>query len=342
VAERIAPERISFRPVAAPAVPWDELDRAPDRVICQTRGWLDFLAETQDADAVIAQVLVDGEVAGWFTGATVRKAGVKILGSPMRGWTTAAMGFNLGPDLEARDALRALPAFAFGELGCLHLELGDRHLDPDAPAPEGFAIAHLRGFELALVDDADEQLAAMKSYGRRDVRRALRNGIVVEEVDPAAPGDFAERYYDQVSEAFAKRDLVPTYPVERVEALIRTLGPTGNLLLLQASTPEGEPAATGIFPGLSGATAEYWMGGSYRRHQALLPNEALMWTALRTWRDRGAERFNFGGGGKYKAKYGGEAHAMAWVRRSRFEVLERARGMAFDLYRRRQRRASSS
>src|SRR5690606_27099370 len=128
----------------------------------------------------------------------------------------------------------------------------------------------------------------------------------------------------------------PTYPVDRIEALIRHLGPTGNLLLLQSRTPEdGEVAATGIFPGLPGSTAEYWMGGSWRAAQSQLPNEALMFSALRTWRDRGAVRFNFGGGGKYKAKYGGAPHAMPWVRTSRFEVLERARQVAFDLYRKR-------
>jgi hypothetical protein len=167
----------------------------------------------------------------------------------------------------------------------------------------------------------------------------LRNGIIVNRVDPLDPGTFAADYYAQVSEAFAKRGLTPTYPQGRVEALVRHLGPTGRLLLLEARTPGGDLAATGIFPGMAGGTAEYWMGASWRRHQHLLPNEALMWEALRTWRDQGAVRANFGGGGSYKAKYGGSPHVLPWLRASRYGVIEQARSFAAELYRRSRRLA---
>jgi hypothetical protein len=327
---------ISIERAASPEVPWATLDRAPDRTIFQTREWLDFLTETQGAEPVIGRVLDGPDSVGWFTGAMTRQLGVRFLGSPLRGWTTAGMGFTLAEGVDRTMALAALPAFAFSALGCIHLEFADRSLLLDEAIPPGFAISHLQGYELDLADDAT-MLAAMKSYGRRDVRRSMRNGIVVEEVDPADPGDFAATYYAQVSEAFAKRTQVPTYPLARVEAMIRHLAPTDRLLLLRAILPTGEVAATGLFPGLPGGTAEYWMGASWRSHQALLPNEALMWAALRTWRARGAVRFNFGAGGKYKAKYGGTPHAMPWVRCSRFAALEHARRVALDVYQTRRR-----
>jgi hypothetical protein len=197
-------------------------------------------------------------------------------------------------------------------------------------------VGHLPGYELALGDD-DALLAGMTKGGRRDVRRAERNGIVVSEVDPLRAGTFAADYYAQVSEAFAKRGLRPTYPQSRVDALVRHLGPSGRLLLLEARTPAGDLAATGIFPGMAGGTAEYWMGASWRRFQPLLPNEALMWHALRAWRDRGATRMNFGGGGTYKAKYGGAPHVLPWLRSSRWGAVEHARTVAADLYRRSRR-----
>ena len=103
--------------------------------------------------------------------------------------------------------------------------------------------------------------------------------------------------------------------------------------MLRAGTPDGEPAASGLFLGLPGSTAEFWMGGSWRRHQGLLPNEVLMWEAIRTWRDRGCVRMNFGGGGGYKAKYGGTPHHMPWLRSSRVDALERARDAALRLHR---------
>lgn len=318
---------------AGPSVPWTELDQRPGRTVYQTRAWLDFLVETQGIEPVAARVVQDGEAVGWFTGGIVRKAGIKALGSPLKGWTTPAIGFDLAPGTDPTAVLEALTRFAFGDLGCVHLEVADRQLLDPGVAPAGYVAGRLPGYELALADD-DTLLAGMTKGGRRDVRRALRNGIEVIEVDPLAAGSFAVDYYAQVTEAFAKRGASPTYPRSRVEALVRHVGPTGRLLLLEARTPSGELAATGIFPGMPGGTAEYWMGASWRRHQALLPNEALMWHALRTWRDRGAVRCNFGGGGSYKAKYGGAPHELPTLRASRFRAVERARDVAADLYRR--------
>ena len=333
-----------LRRAAAPEVPWAQLDARPDRIVTQTRAWQDFLVETQQVSPVVARVLDGEETVGWFVGGIARRGPIRILGSPMRGWTTAGMGFNLEPGVDRTEALTALPTFAFDQLGCVHVEFADRSLTDDRHIPDGFHTDHLSGYELPLVRDGeptsdDDLLAGMTAHGRRDVRRGIRNGIEVEQVDPLAPGSFADEYYAQVTEAFAKRGKDPTYPAARVSALIRHLGPTGNLLLLRAHTPSGDVAATGIFPGLPGSTAEFWMGASVRAHQHLLPNEVLMWTALRTWRDRGAVRFNFGGGGSYKAKYGGSPHTMPWVRRSRFQVIETARRQAFELNRWRQRRA---
>jgi len=324
--------------VPLPEVPWSELDALPDRTIFQTREWLDFLVTSQGAEPVVAQVRSDGRSVGWFTGALVRHAGIRFLGSPLRGWTTSYMGFNLEDRSLSVPAMEALRRFAFRDLGCIHLELMDRGIESD-PGIRGFRAGRLSGYELRIDVSDDELMGGMKKNGRRDVRRALRNGITVEEVDPVADPGFAAEYYDQVRESFAKRSLVPTYPLERVESMIRHLHPAGRLLLLRSRDPEGAPAATGIFPGLPGAGAVFWMGASHRDKQALLPNEALMWTALRTWRDRGAVTFDFGGGGQYKQKYGGTPVSVPWFRCSRFGVLEHGRTGVQKAVRLAQRRA---
>jgi hypothetical protein len=314
-------------------VPWPSLDAQPQRLVWQTRAWLEFLVETQGIKPIAARVADGSDEVGWFTGGIVRRFGFPILGSPMRGWSTPAIGFDLVPGADRTAAFARLRQFAFDELRCVHLELADRQLLDDAEVPEGFVVANLDGFELDIDADDDALMARFTSHGRRDVRRALRNGIVVSEVDPLAPGDFAEEYHEQLRQASAKRGVVPTYGVDRVHALIRHLAPTDRLVLLRATTADGALAATGIFPGQPAGTAEFWGIASERQHQHLLPNEALMWSALRTWRDRGALRLNFGGGGTYKAKYGGTPHHLPWVRTSRFGALESARSAAKRLER---------
>lgn len=320
-------------------VPWDQLDRRHDRTVFQTLSWLDFLTESQAAEPLVAEVIDGNTPVGWFTGAIIRRAGLRFLGSPMRGWTTSYMGFNLDNAVPVASLLDPLRRFCFSDLGCIHLEVMDRALTPDTVLPGGFHAGRLAGYQRRIDVDDEDLMNGMHKNGRRDVRRALRNGILVEEVDPTVEPEFAKEYYDQVRESFGKRGLVPTYPLERVQSMIRHLHPSGRLLLLRSRLPDGTPAATGIFPGIPGASAVFWMGASRREHQAMLPNEALMWYALRAWRDRGAVTFDFGGGGQYKAKYGGQPLTVPWLRSSRFGALEYARTATQRGYRILQKRA---
>ncbi len=129
------------------------------------------------------------------------------------------------------------------------MELADRALTDLGSLGSAFRHSALPSWSATLAVDDDEMLAGMRSGGRRDVRRGLRNGITVEEVDPSTDPGFAAEYHTQVTAAFAKRGQVPPYPPSEVEAMVRHLHPTGRLLLLRARTPEGEPAATALAAG---------------------------------------------------------------------------------------------
>ena len=304
---------------------WERMDAFPDRVVFQTREWLDFLARTQGAEPVVAAVMDDGEHVGYFTGATFRRFGLRILGSPFPGWTTESMGFNLRDGVDRRQAAAALIPFAFRTLGCAHVELKDRRLDtPEDLVPLVFASEPTLTFEIDLSDDEDAIFGRMSSACRRAVRRGEKVGVSVEE---ASGADFANEYYAQLLEVFGRQSLVPTYPVERVRALIAALEPAGRILLLRARAPDGLPIATGIFPGFN-ETAYFWGGASLRAHQIHRPNEALFWHAIRYWRDRGVTTLDLGGGGEYKRKYGPAEVRIPFFRASRFRGLPMLREIA--------------
>jgi Acetyltransferase (GNAT) domain len=195
---------------------------------------------------------------------------------------------------------------------------------PAGHVPPGYVAGSLPGFELRLDRDDDELLAAMSSMARRNVRTAARHGVVVEVVTEDLDG-FAAEYYRQALPAFARRGRRPSYPVERVQAALRHLTPGGHVVALRACAPDGTPVASGIFPGLPGGAAVLWMVAGTAEAQRLRANERLVWEALRTWRDRGARTFDFGGGGEHKAKYGGTPIEVPWLRCSRVAALEQAR-----------------
>lgn len=304
---------------------WDRMDAFADRLVFQTREWLEFVSRTQDAEPVVAAVVRRGETVGFFTGLIVRHFGIRVLGSPFPGWTTSSMGFNLEDGISRGEAARALVPFAFGPLRCLHLELTDRLLAADDLQAPAFRCTPKVGLEVDLRGSEDEILGRMTSACRRAIRRATKVGVRVEE---AAGEEFADEYHGQLVEVFARQGLEPSYDAERVRALIGCLQPTGRLLLLRAVGPDGARIATGIFPAMN-ATAYFWGGASRREHQIHRPNEAIFWYAMRYWGSRGITALDMGGGGDYKLRYGPRQFTVPSFYRSRLPGLSRLRDLAW-------------
>jgi Acetyltransferase (GNAT) domain len=308
------------------------MDAFPDRVVFQTREWLEFVARTQRAEPVVAAVVDHGERVGYFTGLVIRRFGVRILGSPFPGWTTDSMGFNLEEGVSRREAAAALPRFASGPLRCWHVELKDRRLRDGDLDGLGFESDPTLTYEVDLSDDEPAIFGRMSSACRRAVRKAEKSGVTLE---PATGVAFADEYYAQLEGVFARQSLVPTYGVERVRALIECLEPTGGLLLLRAVSPDGRSIATGIFPAFN-RTAYFWGGASLRADQILRPNEAMFWYAMRYWRDRGMTALDLGGAGDYKLRYGPRELWLPLFHRSRVPGLSSLRTLARAATKRRQ------
>lgn len=308
---------------------WAMLDALPDRVLFQTRAWLEYLQQSQSAEPVVAALLHDETTVGWFTGAIVRRSGVKILGSPFPGWSTNWMGFNLVGDVDRWEACQALIPFAFKDLGCLHVELRDRRLTVPVASARGWKSEESESWEVDLTGTEDAVFKRLWSGSRTQIRKSERLGVVIER---ASGEGFADEYYAQLEDVFAKQSLRPTYDVERVRTLIRCLEPHGALLLLRALSSDGVPIASALFPGGFGA-AYFWGGASWREYQHLRPNDAIFWRAQREWKERGATVLDLGGG-EYKQRYGGQHVTVPLVRRSRLPGIALARSVAEKVKRR--------
>jgi len=315
-------------------VDWDLLDAFHDRVVFQTRQWVEFIADSQTAEPIIAAVNDGGgRPIGYFTGLLVRRYGLSLLGSPLPGWTTSFLGFNLEPGVSRRAATEALLEFAFGELRCAHLELRDRNLPAAEVEGLGFDATPWRGLEVDLDRPEDEIFASFKSECRTAIRKADKQGVVVEEAE--GPG-FADEFYPQLVDVFEKQSLAPPYDAERIRTLIRHVHPSGRLLLLRARDAGGRCVATGIFPALN-RSMHFLAGASWRDAQRLRPNEALTWHAMRHWRERGIRVCDLGGYMDYKRKYGGEEVHLPFLRRSRSAPVAALRGVARAAFDARQR-----
>ena len=144
--------------------------------------------------------------------------------------------------------MKALTSFAFGELGCWHLEVMDRQARVETGALPEWDHRFLTSFEIDLTQPEEVLWANLSSDRRRCIRKGQKNGVVVEEAQDL---DFAVEYYRQLEDVFAKRSLVPPYGLDRVQELVKSVLPTGRLLLLRARDPNGRCIATGIFPAMN-------------------------------------------------------------------------------------------
>ena len=284
------------------------------RTIFQIPEWLSFVAKSQGAEIIQAALKDGSQLIGYFAGLIVRKLGLKILGSPLPGWTTSYMGLNLAPNVPRPVAVQALIRFAFDDLGCAHMEMMDRHLTVEDVKRLGLQHRIFAGFEIDLSQSEDRLFANMSSACRRCIRKAEKNGVTIEE---AHDKEFADEYYEQLQDVFGKRHLVPTYDVNRVRDLIACMDGTNHLLLLRARDPNGRCIATGIFPALNG-TMHFWGGASRQDSLAYRPNEALHWYGMKYWKARGMRLYDMGGGGEYKRKFGGYQIHVPWVRASKY------------------------
>lgn len=325
---RVTIERVPYDAAAWEAV----ISSRADAEVYHSPAWLEFLAESQGAEPVVAVVAADGRPVGHFVGGVVRRFGLRILGSPAPGWTTQTMGFLLEPGADRRAAADALPSFAFRQLGCVHVELADRHLP--AACMEGSAFEHELGgtFLIDLARDEEAIFAGLPAKTRQHVRRAMRSGLRAE-----VGGDvgFADEYMRLLTEVFARQGLAPTYGIDRVRTLIRTVQSSGQLQLLSILTPDGETVAAGLSIGRNTLAVAWGMAWS-RSHSALHPIDLLWWERIRYWHGRGATTFDMGGRGDYKAKYGGVATEVVHYHRSRYAMLRVGRSGVRRLVRARQ------
>lgn len=318
-----SPASYRFHIVSLTPKHWhDLLAQDPSSNVFQTPEWLAFLHEALGVEPVLAELKRGAEVCGLFVGGVFRKFGLRLLGSPFRGWSTPYMGLSLHPSADRLAAFRALEDLAFRQLRCVYFEVVDLHLTPADATTLGFEHEARSTYVIDLTRNEDEMLAAMGKTARNRIRNWERREIAVEEAHDAA---FADDYAAQLRDVFAKQGLVPHFGAERVRSLIRHL--RERVLLLRTRDQEGRCIATGIFPAAN-TTAYFWGGASWREHQTKRPNEILFWRAMLYWKQRGMRQLNLVGTMDYKAKFGGTIETGLMVSKARNRLLAKLRRLA--------------
>jgi CelD/BcsL family acetyltransferase involved in cellulose biosynthesis len=311
---------ISFERLDPQKIDWESINQTQGINIFQTLPWINYLIATHQVEPVVAAVKSDGRKIGYYTGMITHKYGLKILGSPFRGWTTYFMGFNLSPEAAYPEVLAAFQKFAFSELKCHYLEIIDPHIGSTDCTGLSYRTEHLPWFAIDLQGSEDDLLARLDSKCRQSIRKAVKNGIVIEEASDLA---FADEYFAQCQEVMANKSLVPAYGLDCTRCLLEQLIPTGNILLLRARNVDGACIATGIFLAMNGLGVG-WGAASWRQYQTLHPNDLLYWYVMTNFRNRGVQKLHLGGECEsFKKKFGSQDAQLYRLTKAKDPLIDR-------------------
>lgn len=240
-----------------------------------------------------------------------------LINGPLRAWTTRAVAYGsvlCAPGTESGSALaQLLSAYTRqARSGALFTELRNTadlgELQP-VLAEHGFKFEPHLNYLIDLTQPERTLWQSVRSNARRNIQKARKSGVVIEEItDPAR---LPEAY--AVLKAVYRRLWVPLPAQEFFEAAYEILAPKGMLRILAARLGETTIGVLTLL--LHNGVVLYWYTGTLREYSAYRANDLLVWQALEWGQRQGYRLFDFGGAGRpdepygvrdFKAKFGGE------------------------------------
>ena len=295
-----------------------------------TMEWLEFLQEDSKGDVFFLRISDENSLVGYFTGMIVTKYGIRIAGSPFSGWSTVYMGFDVIDGINKLDLIPCVQEYLFKRKKVRLIEIVDRDISVKDAREAGYCTDVADTLELDVDKTDDELFKAFKTDCRNFIRQFERRGAIYERVAPS--DEFAEEYYEQLKDVFAKQGLVPTYGVEKVKRLLHHLTDDETVFCQHILDPETrESIATSIFLAYN-KVFYFWGGASYRSGQHYRPNEYMLWRAITHWRDKGYKTFDMVGVRDYKKKFGSYEIQYAHITIPQYKWIVTLRNLAKKAY----------
>lgn len=311
---------------------WDELvKRYSGYGLTHTLAWVRSLEASGLGNPLFMVFERQNDIVGCLAGLIVHVGPLKIFGSPLPGWQSAAMGpvFDASR-LSTNELTAALISFLERHHGVHHVEIMSATLDHAAMRAAGFKGDTVPTFRCRLIADEKAQRKSLKESARRNIRRAIGLGLVVRFEDDER---FVDEHYDQVCEVFTRGGNSVPFRKRRMLAYFRHMRASGNLVAVAVYLPGGECIATGTFT-LEGSELQLWNWTHRTRHRWYRPTELMTWTVMRHATERGCTTFDMMGRGDFKARFGAELDETTyrWVR-SRYAWVGWLRDSAGVAYR---------
>ena len=318
-----------FEEINYKLINFTEYNDFKNKSIFTTREWLDFVKEDSNVEPLILRITDEIRFIGYFTSMVTHKFGVKIVGSPFSGWSTCWMGYDVVDGIDKMDIIQPTVDYLIKFQKVLFIQIIDRDFTVEVAQASKFHWRDINTLELQINHTDEELFKLFKTDCRNFIRQFERRGATLERVAPS--DEFAIQYYEQLKDVFAKQGMVPTYSLKKVKYMMRHLHDGENILCLRVLDPNGKCIATSIFIGHN-RKFFFWGGASCRSGQRYRPNEYMIWTAIRFWRDKGYDTFDMVGARDYKRKFGSYDVKYGSVEFAKYPLLLILKNWAGKLY----------
>ena len=319
---------------------WDILVSSfQHRTVFHSFAWLTVLQATHGLKLLLVKARRNNRCVGLWPLLQMRKGPLKIIGSPLPGWSTPYLGPLFDDSGSSRGVLSALLEHRLlrgsAYFACKVMDPDDRRIDL---TDFGFSqTLRYDTYRLDLTKSEDELWNGFRRECRNHVRKAQKMHVEIrEETSP----EFIEDYWAMTEETFAKSGVTPTHNRRFIEELWR-IGQPRDIVRALSAFHDGQRVSTIVLPHDDRAMY-YWGGASYLKYRNLSASNLLQWEGIKLAKRLGKTTYDFisttGGPGQFKQSFGPEAVNIAthWERSgSRLMLLLKKR---YEQYLRRKQR----
>lgn len=260
--------------------------------------WLDYLQRTNKGKPRFLQIgNSDSNHHAYHVFLEKRLGPLKVMGSPLPGWTTNFMGPLLRSETDLVPVIEAIKSHIIRK-GFMYAEIKNPSLDPRVMASCGFHPVRHETALLTLGENEEEAWGRLKSTARNRIRKSEKT-LTVETTRDVA---LIDEYYSLVVERYREQGMAFPFSVERLHRLAECLIPDDKLIMVKV-THEGRIVAAGLFP--HDERSIYYFGGASQRDMvAHCPNELMHWAVIRYAIERRIQTYDLCGTSQFKRKFG--------------------------------------
>lgn len=325
-------KKYSFSPIEPSSINWQIIENCYDGTVDKTEGIMRYCIQQGCKPFVVSISNVDNCI-GYFVGTIIRRAGLKIIGSPNEGLGIAHQGLCMIEEIsvtERLDIYKSFANWAFKNRYGQFIQIEDFQLR--IKDVQDYSDIKFQGHDCSWIDltqTEDEILHNMEYKScRYMINKAIKNGYYVREAHD--PYTFLDLHFKQHIEVMKRHNKSAEKPKKNMKWLIdSTLG--SSLLILEAVSPEGEVVVTAIF-NVNHQNAHFFSRACYSKDLSSGANELIMWEAMKRCKEKGAKWFNNSGCGKFKLKFGAIREYKPRLFFAKYDCLISARQIAFNIY----------